>query len=445
MAYKYAWQWCLSFFLAGSMVCPGAAEEEASFPFPVSSFTLKNGLQVILSEDYTLPLVSVVLAYNVGSLHEQPGKTGVAYVLENMMFRGSLNIGPMQHLSYVNRAGGETSASTTADITSFFQTVPANQLALVLWLESDRMKSLEIDAAKAERTRQDSLAEIIQRKAAEPYLESSLAFERLLYPDFAHGHSVLGREEDVARLTVEDIRSFYATFYVPNNAVLAIVGNINPAKTRDLVEKYFESVAAGKKLPVFLPPRPAEKREIIQSFQEPQAPSPGFHLGYRIAPPFSRDSYALAVIDYILLQGQTSRLYRKIVKKEGLALYLSGGVETRKDVAVLKMFAMNNNETMVELSQKGIFSEINKLRTSEVSEAELTKAKNMFKRDYYSRFATPLERALALTEIFFSPVSLENAPLELTKYLRVTPFEVRVVTDRYLVPDNSVILNVRSR
>jgi predicted Zn-dependent peptidase len=124
----------------------------------------------------------------------------------------------MQHIGYVSRVGGEPNASTTEDITYFYQTVPANQLALVLWLESDRMKSLEIDAAKAERVKQFLLDGMAQRKAAEPYLDSLLAFDRLVYPDFAHGHAVLGREEDISRLEVEDVRAFYASYYVPSNA-----------------------------------------------------------------------------------------------------------------------------------------------------------------------------------------------------------------------------------
>lgn len=414
-------------------------------PFSWSRFTLKNGLEVVLSVDDTLPLVSVVLAYQAGSIHEEPGKSGLAVLLENMMFMGSLNVGPMQHIGYINRVGGEPSASTREDITYFSQTVPANHLALVLWLESDRMKTLEIDAVKAERAKQSLLDDIIRRKAAEPYLNSQLAFDQLLYPDFAHGHSVLGREDDIRRLDVGDVRAFYATYYVPNNAALIIVGNIDLAKTRAMVEKYFETLVPGRRLPVFLPPRPPEKKAVVQSFEDALVPSPAFHLGFRIAPPFSRDHYVLAILDYFLFKGKSARFNRKLVKREGLALYVTGGIEKRKDVAVMKLFAMNNNETMVELCQKAIISEFSKLRTSDISARELAKAKSLFKRDYFNRLASAIERAMFLAEMVFSPVGLEGLAEQLTSYMRATPYEVRMVVNRYLVPENSVILNVKMK
>jgi len=435
--------WLSLLFL--SVLGASAGQEASGFPFSWTSFTLKNGLEVVLSDDDTLPLVAVVLAYQAGSLHEQPGKTGLAFLLENMMFMGSLNVGPMQHIGYVNRVGGEPNARTTEDISYFCQTVPANHLALVLWLESDRMKALEIDAAKAERARQFLLDEIDQRKTADPYLDSQLAFDRLIYPDFAHGHSVLGRKEDIQRLEVGDARAFYATYYVPNNAALIVVGNIEMSRTRELVEKYFETIPPGRPPPLFLPPRPPEKKQVVQSFKEALAPSPAFHLGFRIAPPFSRDYYVLAILDYLLFKGKSARLYRKLVKKEGFALYVTGGVEKRKDVAVMKLFAMNNNETMVELCQKSIISELNKLRTSDVSAEDLARAKNLFKRDYLSRLASAVERAMFLAEMVFSPIGLDGLADELPKYMRISPFEVRMVVSRYLLPESSVILNINSK
>jgi len=422
-----------------------ALQDEPRFPFPVSHFQLKNRLDVILSEDSSLPLVSVVMAYHAGSVDEQPGKTGLAYLCENMMFMGSLNVGPMQHISFVSRTGGELSASTTEDITYFYQTVPSNQLALVLWLESDRLKALEINVAKTERARQDLLREIAQRKAGEPYLESALAFDQLLFPDFARGHSILGREEDIRNIGLEDIKAFYAAHYIPNNAVLVIVGDINPGRTRELVEKYFEGIDAGRELSVPPPLKPAERKKVVQAYQEVLAPSPAFHLGYRIASPFSRDYYALAILDYLLLKGGSSRLYRKLIKRESLAFQLSGGIEKRAGLAAFKIFAINNNETMVDLCQKGIFSEINRLRTGYVSETELAKAKSLFKRDYANRLAVPIERAIFLAEAFFSPAGLEDTPKELARYLRITPFEISANVNRYLVLENSVILNVKTR
>lgn len=434
------------FILLVQLSFSAAPEKEVGgFPFPLTQYQLKNGLKVILSEDYSLPLVSVVMAYNVGSIQEQPGKTGLAFLLENMMFMGSLNIGPMQHISYINRIGGEPNASTTEDSTYFYQTVPSNQLGLVLWLESDRMKALEINSAKMEKVRQSLLDEIAQRRTGDPYQESSLAFDRLIYPDFARSHDILGREEDVRNLTVDDVKNYYASYFVPNNAVLSIVGNIDLAKTKELVEKYFETIPQGKDIPLMPPPKLPGKKQLVEVFQESLAPSPAFYLGYRLAPPYSSDYYALVILDYILMKGGSSRLFKRLIKKESLAFYLSGGIEKRKDAAAFKIFAMNNNDIMVDLCQKAIFSEINKLRTSYVPGPELQKAKNMFKKDYVNRFSTPLDKALFLAETSLSPIALENASKELEKYLRVTPFEIIGTINRYLTPENSILLNVKIR
>ncbi len=420
-------------------------EEQAAFPFSFTQYQLDNGLKVILSEDDSLPIVSVVMAYHVGSINEQPGKTGLAYLLENMMFMGSLNIGPMQHISYVNRIGGTPNASTTEDITFFYETVPSNQLALVLWLESDRMKALDIDSAKVQRLKQALLDEIVQRKVDEPYFESSLVFDRLLYSDFPHSHPILGSEEDIGNLTLEDVKNFYSTFYVPNNAVLSIVGKFDLTTAKELVERYFGTMPQGKDVPPSLSPRPRERKQVVEVFQESLAPGPAFHLGYRIAPPYSPEFYTLVIIDYILLKGKSSRLYRRLVQKDNLALHLSGGIEKRKDSAAFKVFIMNNSTPLADLCQKAIFSEISKLRTSYVPADELQRAKKMFKKDYLSRFANPQDRAMFLVETSFSPVSLENAPQELGKYLGVTPLQVIGMINRYIIPENSVLLNVKAR
>jgi predicted Zn-dependent peptidase len=435
------------FFVFAGLLAGGvlSAADEPSLPFSVTSYKLKNGIEVILSEDSSLPLVSVVLAYHVGSYQEQPGKSGLAYLLENLMFTGSQNIGPMQHISFISRIGGEPNASTTEDITYFYETVPANQLGLVLWLESDRMKALEIDAAKTERAKQALLDELSQRKTAEPYLESSWAFDRLVFPDFAHNHNILGREEDIRNLTVEDIKGFYSTFYVPNNAVLVIVGNINLPKTRELVDKYFETIPEGKDVSSPPRPRPPEKKSLVQDYPEPLAPYAAFHLGYRISAPYTADYYGFVVLDYLLLRGKASRLYKHVIRRESLAFGLSGGVERRKDVAAFKIFAMSNTETAADLCQKAILSEIGKLRLNPVSEDELDRAKNIFKRDYVSRFSTMLDKAMFLADVFFSPVGLDNAPRELAKYLRVTPAELKDLSLRFLAPENCIILNVKTR
>lgn len=425
-------------------VLPLELQNKSPQTFPVHQFTLKNGLLVILAEDTSLPLVSVVVAYNVGSANEELGKTGLAYLLENLMFQGSMNISPMQHINFINRIGGRFNANTTESGTIFYQVVPSHQFALVLWLESDRMKSLDITGSKVERTKEALIDEILQRKASEPYLESYFAFDSLLYPDFTLGHPTLGDERDIKNLSIEDVKNFYSSYYIPNNAVLCITGNINRTRTKELVERYFETIPKGKDVAPFAAPQFAAKKEMVVSSREVLAPSPGFHLGYRIASPRSDDFYALTILDYILFKGKSSRLYKRLVKRERIVIHLSGGIEKKKNVATFKIFATNNNDIMVDRCQKAIFSEINKLKTSFVSESELKKAKNMFRMDYIHRSSSSsLEKAIFLCEAFLAQKNIDDLSAEYQRYLNVTPSDIIGIINRYFTSENTVILNLK--
>jgi zinc protease len=419
---------------------PAHGQEKIRLSLPIKQFKLENGLQVILSEDYSMPVVSIAVAYNVGSINERPGKTGLAYLLENLMFQGSQNVSRMQHISFIRRIGGDLNATTTEDKTIFQQTVPSHQLALVLWLESDRMKSLEITAANVEQAKEALIEEIHQRKVTEPYFESFLSFDKLLYPNVAYSHPVIGNEADVRDLTVEDVKDFYATFYTPNNAVLAIAGNINKAKAEEDIRKYFSTIQKGQNIP--LPPssKPSDNEEPIIA-QEFLVPLPGFHIGYRIASPYSQDFYPLKIIEYILLRGITSRLYKKLIKRSRIARSLSGSIEKRKELASFKIFVSSSNEILAERSKRVVFSEINKLKSSLVPEKELRKAKNIFKMNYLNQYATSADKAVFLAEAFLSKKSLDNLPDELENYLSVDHYSLIRIMRRYFT--NEIVFDVK--
>lgn len=418
------------------------AQQKKDLPFPVTQFTLRNGLQVILSEDYSLPLVSIVIAYYVGSINEKPGKTGLAYLMENLMFQGSKNIGQMQHINFIHRIGGELNATTTEDKTMFYQTVPSNQLALVLWLESDRMKSLEIFTSKVERAKVALIEEIRHRKTSDHYLESSLYFDRLLFPDFAYNHPVIGDEADLREITIGDVKNFYSTYYAPNNAVLCISGNIDKRKTIQLIRRYFEKIPQGKKTPPLALPEVLETKSTNITIENSLASSPAFRLGYRICSPYTEDYYALSILEYVLLRGQTSRLYRRLIKKDRIALDLSGGIEKKFDLAAFKIFVINNNEILKERSQKAIFSEINKIKSNLISEKELIKSKNMFKMDYIKQFATSLDKAIFLTEVFLTRKSLDDIPEDLDRFLSITRYDVTRIINKYL-GEEKILINIK--
>jgi len=392
--------------------------------FPINHYLLKNGLKVITSEDHSLPVVSVVVGYKVGSLNEKPGKTGLAYLLENLMFLGSENVGRMKHISFIQRIGGNLNAITAEDKTIFSQTVPSNQLALILWLESDRMRSLNIEADAVESIKSDLIEEIRRRRETEPYFESSIYFDHLLFPDFSYSHPVMGVEEDLRKVSHEDVKDFYSTYYIPNNSVLCITGDIDNQKTKELVIKYFEGIPR-KDQPLPLPnPGFEDKESKFEEIKDLLAPSPGFYLGYRIGSLSSSDQYALSIIEYILLRGRSSRLLRKLIKKEKTALQISGGIEKKGNLAAFKIFVTATNEFLIEKNQKIIVSEIEKLKTSMVGENELQRAKNMFKADFFNQFKTTLEKALFLTEAYLSGKNLDSLPEYFERHMFVSQMEI---------------------
>lgn len=425
-----------------------SAQETKENPFPVTAYKLSNGLQVILSEDYSLPVVSVVVSYQVGPINEISGKTGLAYILRNLMFQGSRNIGRMQHVSFIHRVGGRWNAATLRDKTVFFQTVPSNQLALVLWLESDRMQSLAITVSKVENAKKALIEEIRLRKNDDPYLENFSHFDNMIFSGFAYGHPVMGEASDVREITIIDVNNFYATYYKPNNAVLCITGNINKIKTRALIQKYFKTISRGKNISAVSEPVIEDNSEDIaiqETVDNPLASLPGFHLGFRIAKPNTPDFYPLKIIEYILLRGKTSRLQKRLLKRDLMIAYsLNGGIEQRKDFAVFRLFVTCNNEAMVERSKRAVFSELNKLKSSMISKKELDKAKNMFKIDFTDRYSTSADKAIFLAELFFNGTPLNSLNEELDKYLSVSSYKINIIMKRYFT-QRSYLLRIKTK
>jgi len=432
---------CCLHFLWAQMALAQNAELA---PFPVESFQLENGLRVILSEDFSLPLVSVVVAYNVGSVHEKANKKGLAYLLENLMFQGSKNIGPMQHINFIQKIGGSLNAVTTEDKTIFYQTVPSNQLALVLWLEADRMTSIVFDTQKVERIKRSLIEEIQNRKAEDPYFDSALNFDRMLYPSEAYSQSVLGKEEDLMDMSGDDVRAFYTTYYAPNNAVLSIAGDFSRSKAISLIQKYFETIPRGDPVPLFTAESHRPPEETVRTLENFTTPTPAFYLGYRIVSPNSSDFYALTIIEYIFLRGRSSRLYNRLLQKDRTARQISGGIEQRKNLAAFKIFCRANTNAMMERSQKTLFSEIGRLKSDLVLEEELQKAKNMFKVEYVNQYARLVDRAIFLAERYLSKDAMEDILLELNKYMAVTPASVIGIANRYLTKD-IILLNIKTK
>jgi predicted Zn-dependent peptidase len=424
---------------------PAATVQESApntLGFEFQEHRLRNGLRVILSVDKRLPLVTIVVAYGAGTIREQPGQEGLAYLLENLMFRGSENVGPLQHVGFVQKVGGDLNAMTTPDRTQFFETLPSNSLPLALWLESDRMKSLAITPAAIEITRTNLIREHEERLASDPYLGGFVWFDALLYPDDFYGHPLINAGEGMKALTEKEILNFHRTYYVPNNAVLCIVGNIDIAGTRELVARYFDTIPPGYGVPPLPVPVFRQDGEVVRNLSGIPASSSGFHLGFRFYPLQTGDAYSLRILEYLLLKGDTSRLRHRLLRRDLTAQHLSGGLEIRGGVLGLKIFCLNNNADMVERAEKAILSEIDRLGRNPVSFDEMAKAKKLFKMDYLRSQSTDLGRALFLVDAALSGKPMNFLGEELDKYMKVSSSNLIGLIIRHFTPQNRVILEL---
>jgi predicted Zn-dependent peptidase len=209
---------------------------------PIEQFTLENGLRVVLSEDHGVPVVSVCVYYDVGSRNEREGRTGFAHLFEHMMFQGSENVPKAAHFQYIFNSGGTMNGTTSSERTNYYETLPANQLPLALWLESDRMRSLKVTQENLDNQRNAVQEEKRLNYDNRPYSNAFLRLNELVYQNPANAHSTIGSMQDLDDATIEDIREFFRIYYAPNNAVLVIVGDFDPAEARALVEKYFATI-----------------------------------------------------------------------------------------------------------------------------------------------------------------------------------------------------------
>ncbi len=437
----------LALTLSATLASPSRAQGPApSRPlFPFQEYRLRNGLRVILAEDARLPLVTVAVAYGAGTLRERPGQEGLAYLLENLMFQGSENVPPLQHVGFVQKVGGELNATTTVDKALFYESLPSNYLALALWLESDRMKSLGLTPAAVERTRTDLIEAHRNRLDSDPFFGTFAVFDSLLFPDELYGRPLIGTGDEMMKIPGPEIQAFHRAYYIPNNAVLAIVGDIDVARTRELVARYFDSIPPGADAPAPPPPSFIRPSDAFVRTVRIEKDGAGFHMGIRFFPFQPREIYPLRILEYLLAEGETSRLRNRLLKKDLTARYFSASVDARLSIAALKFFCLNNNNVMVERSQRAILSEIDKLKTNDVSLDEINQAKRRFERDYLDRLATNLGKALFLVDAVFAGVPLEELGGELDRYLSVGPSSVQAFVSKYFIPQNRVVLELQSR
>ncbi len=403
-------------------------------------YDLPNGLHVILSPDHSTPIVAVTVMYHVGSKNEDPNRTGFAHFFEHLMFEGSKNIPRGEYSKYVENAGGTLNANTSNDRTYFYEVLPSNQLPLGLWLESERMLHLKVDSIGIETQRGVVKEEKKERIDNAPYgtfLQEMLSHAYTVSP---YRWPPIGSVKDLNAASYDEFMMFYKKYYVPGNAVLTIVGDINIDSTKALVSNYFGGIPAGK-YKIVRPDasEPESHAEVVDTVYD-NIQLPAIFEGYHIPPMSTDDFYAMDMLNQLLSYGQSSRLYKSLVDDQQLALQVAAVPLPFEGPGLSIVYAIPNVGVEPEDVKRAIEAELDKVKESLISEREFEKLRNQVENSFVTGNATIASRAsnLATDYTFFNDTNLINTEIE--KYMAVTREDLKRVANIYYRTGNRVIL-----
>jgi len=404
--------------------------------------TLPNGLRVILSEDHSTPIVHVSLWYHVGSKNERPGRTGFAHFFEHMMFKGSKNVDPESHTSIIASVGGRSNAYTTEDETVFWQTLPAQYLPLALWMEADRMATLRISDADFKREREVVKEERRMRIENQPYGRLSEIIYDNAFTTHPYKHPTIGSMADLEAATVEDVREFHNTFYVPENAVLTVVGDFDMAQATQLVHQYFARVPkAARPVPRDIPQEPEQTKERRVVVEE-SWPLPAVVVAYHVTYDGHPDSYPLHITSKILSDGQSARIPRELVYNKRIALTAFGSGNITEQPNLFYAVAIVQPGQKPEAAEQALIAEFEKLKREPVTATELQRAKNQFARDYIVGRESNQDKALHLAHAAVIHNDITTADGEFDIFTDTTTADVQRVARRYFNETNRTVLYI---
>ena len=402
--------------------------------------TLKNGLRVITVEDHSAPVVAISITYNVGSRNERQGRTGFAHLFEHMMFKGSENVGSGEHFLLVFNNGGNMNGTTNEDRTNYFEVLPANQLDLALFLESDRMKSLAITKENFDNQRNAVQEERRLGVDNEAYGKSEELQQGLIYDNFAYKHTTIGSMEDLNVASVEDVSAFFKLYYAPNNAVLTLVGDFKTDEALAKIRSSFESIPRQPDPPSVDMTEPQQKAERRATVDDVLARAPRVDLAYKAVPGNTADFYALQVLSAVLQGGQSSRLYQKLVKEKEMVTNVGGFMDEKRGVGAFYSNATLRPGVKTEDVEKVIYDEIERLKKEPIADWELQKAKNTTRRNLINNLQSSLSRAVIIGQytVYYNDPNLINTRLD--KVAAVTKEDVQRVANKYLADTNRTVV-----
>jgi predicted Zn-dependent peptidase len=405
-----------------------------------SETKLANGLRVIVAEDHNAPVYSIVLHYLVGSKDERKGRTGFAHLFEHMMFKGSENVGPGEHFMQVFINGGSMNGTTNKDRTLYFETMPSNQLDLGIFLEADRMRSLAITKDNLDNQRNAVQEERRLGVDNQPYGRTFETVDALAYDNPAYEHSVIGLMEDLNAASVEDVASFFKTYYAPNNAVLAIVGDVETNATLEKARKAFESIPAQPAPPKVDLTEPKQTAERRQQLEDPLARLSRIDIVYKVPPRLTPDDDALQVLATVLSSGRSSRLFQKIVREQQLAPNVNAARDGAVGPGLFRVIGTVTPGKTADALESAIYQEIERVKSGPVEDWEIEKARNNAKRAVVGGLTSSLQRAIQLADFAatYGDANLINQRVD--RIMKVTTADVQRVARTFLVPENRTVV-----
>ena len=422
-----------------------------SLQIPLETATLANGLRVVVAPDATAPVVTVGVYYKIGFRLEPQGRSGFAHLFEHMMFQGSENAPKMQHIKLINSSGGVLNGSTMYDVTNYYEAVPSNALERVLWLEADRMRALKVDDENLRNQRDVVKEEVRVNVMNQPYGGFPwLDMPPVAFRNWANAHNFYGDFADLDAASLVDVQKFFRAYYVPNNAVLLMLGDVDRKEGLALAEKYFGTIPAGAAPPFANPAEPPQTEERRGNVEEKFGTLPAMAIAYVLPKRRSAEWYAMALLDQALHGGRAGRIHRELMLEKQIAVEADGGIDDLfgyNGPAQMTTRILHKPEYTAEQTLEAFDAVVREVREKGIGPEELEQIKVKWRSDYYSTLEGGrggymprygLMHLLACFTLFDNEPQLVNSILD--GFLKVKPEDVQAAAKKYLQPANRAIV-----